>query len=248
MEIIKLLLLSNLIKYLLISGLLFLIFYVLLRKKNINRKIQKKWPNSKDYYRELGYSLSTMIIFSLIGFIIFGTELRNYTLEYKKIATYSSLYWLLSVLLMVLLHDAYFYWTHRLMHYWSFLRKYHMKHHESINPSPLAAFSFHPIEAIIEASIIFVIVFTIPFHISAIGAFLLIMTMFNAYGHLGFELFPNWMNKNVFGKWMNTGLGHNIHHKEFKNHYGLYFMFWDRFLSSMVDDYDERFDNLTKKN
>jgi lathosterol oxidase len=68
---------------------------------------------------------------------------------------------IVSLALMLLLHDAWFYWTHRLMHHPKIFRHVHLVHHRSINPSPWAAYSFHPIEAVIEAGIYLLIVFTI---------------------------------------------------------------------------------------
>ena len=55
---------------------------------------------------------------------------------------------------MILLHDTYFYWAHRAMHHPKIYRHVHLVHHLSQNPSPWAAFAFHPFEAVIEAGIV----------------------------------------------------------------------------------------------
>src|SRR3546814_2958407 len=47
-----------------------------------------------------------------------------------------------------LLHDSFFYWTHRLLHRPRWFRLAHAVHHESRPPTAWAAMSFHPIEAV----------------------------------------------------------------------------------------------------
>ena len=41
-----------------------------------------------------------------------------------------------SLVLMVILHDAYFYWTHRLLHHPAFFERFHRVHHLSTTPTP----------------------------------------------------------------------------------------------------------------
>ena len=77
------------------------------------------------------------------------------------------------------------------MHHPSLYRFVHLVHHQSRNPSPWAAFAFHPLEAVVEAGIVFVIAFMLPFHGTALLAFLVFMTFYNAYGHLGMSCIRN---------------------------------------------------------
>jgi sterol desaturase/sphingolipid hydroxylase (fatty acid hydroxylase superfamily) len=136
---------------------------------------------------------------------------------------------------MVLMHDTYFYWTHRLMHIPWLFRWIHATHHRSTNPTPWAAFSFHPGEAIIEAGIIVLIVITIPCHPWAIGVFLLYMTTITVMGHLGYEIFPSRFRKSSIGQLQNTATNHDVHHRHSRYNYGLYFTFWDRLMGTHRD-------------
>ena len=77
---------------------------------------------------------------------------------------------------------------------------FHLIHHKSTNPSPWAAYAFHPLEAVIEASIIFLIVWLIPYHRTALLAFLTFMITYNVYGHLGYELYPKRFHKHFIGR------------------------------------------------
>ena len=59
-------------------------------------------------------------------------------------------YFIFSTFLLMMIHDIYFYLTHRAMHNKKIYSVIHSIHHKSNNPTPWAAFSFHPIEAIIQ--------------------------------------------------------------------------------------------------
>ena len=246
-EIAKGMLSFNFVRYFLITTPAFFIFYVLFKKKWEFKKIQDNFPKNRDYQREIGYSLITIFIFVGVGLIIFASSLRNYNLRYDKIADYGWGYWCLSVLLMIVLHDTYFYWTHRLMHHPKLFKYFHLLHHKSTNPSPWAAYAFHPLEGIVEASVIFPITFLIPFHKTAIMVFLFFMMAYNVYGDLGYEIFPKAFNKHPIGRWLNTSVNHNQHHKYFNGNYGLYFLFWDKLMGTIRDDYDASYLTVDKK-
>ncbi len=220
------------IRYFLFAGLAFSIFYVLFKKKFLSIKIQKLFPKQKDYLREIGYSFFTMFIFSLYAVLVFKSPLKNHTLIYNDMHKYSLIYFFLSIPLALIIHDSYFYWMHRLMHHPKLFKYFHLVHHKSTNPSPWTSYSFHPLEALVEGAIIVIVVFLIPMHPIAIGLFLIFMLTYNVYGHLGFEIFPNWLIKTKLGRWFNTSTNHNMHHKYFNNNYGLYFRFWDEFMKT----------------
>ena len=148
---------------------------------------------------------------------------------------------------MFIIHDTYFYWTHRLMHHPKIFRWFHLVHHLSTNPSPWAAYSFHPLEAIVEAGIFAVFLFTIPMHPLHLAIFFFIMIVYNVYGHLGYELYPKDFSSHWLGKWINTSVNHNQHHQYFKGNYGLYFLWWDRWMKTIRSDYDEKFSSVKEQ-
>ena len=176
-----------------------------------------------------------------MAYIIFRSPLAAYTMRYENITDKGWAYWWISVIAMIFIHDTYFYWTHRAMHHPSLYRYVHLIHHQSRNPSPWAAFAFHPIEAVVEAGIVFVIAFMLPFHGTALLAFLIFMSFYNAYGHLGYELYTKRFLRSALGRWVNTSVAHNHHHEKFLGNYGLYFLFWDRWMGTLGEDYDTQF-------
>lgn len=232
------------LRYFVVTGFAFLIFYIIFKKNFIKVKIQKLFPKRKDYQREIKYSLLTMIIFSFYAILVFRSPLSEYTLIYRDFTDFNILYFFFSVIAAILLHDTYFYWTHRLMHHKKLFKYFHLVHHKSTNPSPWAAYSFHPLEAVVEGGIIVVVTMILPIHPIAIGLFLLFMITFNVYGHLGFEIFPKWLLKTKFGAVFNTATNHNMHHHYFKGNYGLYLRFWDDIMGTTHPKYEEKLKEL----
>jgi lathosterol oxidase len=222
-----------LLRYLFFAGFAYLIFYGW--KMNIFKalKIQKRNPDRQHLRKEVFYSIVTLLIYCATSWMIFQLQRAGYTNIYLDIHQYSLFYFAGSIVSMILLHDAYFYWTHRWMHHKAIFKWVHQTHHLSHNPTPWAAFSFHPFEAIISTGILPLIVFTIPSHPYALFTFLTYMTIMSVMGHLGFELFPLRFRKSALGKWQNSSTNHNLHHQYWRTHYGLYFTFWDRVMKTM---------------
>jgi|TARA_R110000737_G_scaffold17480_2_gene35197 lathosterol oxidase len=246
-ELFERLVFFNFFRYALIAAIFFFIWYVVFRKKWSFKKIQNDFPKNSDYKREIGYSLFTVVLFSVVAYIMLTEPVSNYTLRYFEFSDRSTAYWWFSLFLMIILHDTYFYWTHRLMHHKKLFKLVHLVHHKSTNPSPWAAYAFHPLEGIIESAVIFPIILLIPHHITAIIAFMFFMMIYNVYGHLGYEVYPKGFGKTWFGKWINTSVNHNQHHKHVKGNYGLYFLFWDRWMGTIREDYDDEIELVDEK-
>lgn len=236
------------LRYLVVAGLFFFLYYILFKEKKAHRKIQKKLPGRNDYKREIGYSIMTSAIFAFVPlFILNYPSITKHTTFYRRIDQYGWVYFFLSFPLMIIIHDTYFYWTHRLMHHKKLFRLFHLVHHRSTNPSPWAAYAFHPLEAIVESGVFLVFLFTIPVNAIQLFVFFLFMIVYNVYGHLGYEIYPPYFNTHPIGRWINTSVSHNQHHQFFTGNYGLYFTFWDRLMGTLRKDYDEQFVAATSK-
>jgi sterol desaturase/sphingolipid hydroxylase (fatty acid hydroxylase superfamily) len=234
-------------RYYIIAGLLFLVFYILKKKKWHYKKIQPRDAKTIDFLREILYSSSTILIFSLFIYILYLPSVAPHTTRYLNISDRGWLYYFAVFPLLFLVHDTYFYWFHRLMHHPRLFKHIHLVHHKSTNPSPWAAYAFHPLEAIIEQGIIFLFYFTIPIHITHLVFFFLFSIIYNAYGHLGYELYSSKFSKSKIGRWINTSVNHNQHHQYFKGNYGLYLLFWDRMMGTIREDYDQQFEEVTDR-
>jgi len=235
------------LRYILIAGIMWTVWYVLRRKKAAYRKIQLRFPTSGDYRREILFSLITVFVFTAVAGTMLLTPVNKYTLHYDHISEYPLWYFWLAFPLMFVLHDAYFYWTHRMMHHPALFKLFHLVHHKSTNPSPWAALAFHPLEAVVEAGIFPIMLMIMPTTVIHLFFFFFLMMLYNVYGHLGWEIYPKGFSRHWIGRWVNTSVNHNMHHQYFKGNYGLYFLWWDRWMGTIRKDYDNKFDEVKNR-
>lgn len=179
--------------------------------------------------REIGWSLASVFLYGApAGLLAWGWQEHGWTRVYTDIGAYP-LWWLpASVLVYLLLHDAWFYWTHRWMHRPKLFRAAHAVHHASRPPTAWAAMSFHPLEALTGAVVIPALVLTIPIHFASLFVVLAVMTLMGVTNHMGWELFPRRLVEGRVGAWLITASHHQRHHQQYGCNYGLYFRFWDR--------------------
>jgi sterol desaturase/sphingolipid hydroxylase (fatty acid hydroxylase superfamily) len=99
--------------------------------------------------REIASSVVTVIIFGTVMPVLFAFGFGRHTRFYWHIAERGWPYFVLSIVLMLLIQDTWFYWTHRLMHDRRLFRWFHRTHHRSTNPNPWTTYSMAPLEAIV---------------------------------------------------------------------------------------------------
>lgn len=187
------------------------------------------YANRAQIGREIGWSLASAAIYGIpAGIVAWGWRQHGWTKIYNDAHAYP-LWWLpVSILLYLLAHDAWFYWTHRAMHAPHLFRTIHAVHHASRPPTAWAAMSFHWSEALTGAIIIPALVFLIPIHVAALGVVLSIMTVMGVTNHMGWELFPKTLVHGYPGRWLITATHHQRHHSDYRCNYGLYFRLWDK--------------------
>jgi lathosterol oxidase len=142
------------LRYLLFAGVLYIVFYVWKKRYFLKYKIQQKFPDNPHIIREIKYSFLSLTVFSLVSLVTFTFRRMGYTKIYTDFNEHSVAYFIFSVLAFILIHDTYFYFAHRFMHWKKIYPYVHRIHHMSTNPTPWAAFAFHPVEALIEVAIV----------------------------------------------------------------------------------------------
>ena len=95
-------------------------------------------------------SMFTVLIFSANGALIFAGAKAGVSRIYVDLAQYGWLYAVASLAALVVAHDTWFYWTHRLLHQRWLFRWAHQTHHRSVAPTPWAAYSFATAEAVLQ--------------------------------------------------------------------------------------------------
>ena len=122
-------------RYAFMALIAWLLAYHLFRSRWFHRKIIQIWPGWRDISREMRYSLSSAIIFGWLGALALKAARLGWSQMYFDFDTHGPWWFALSILLTILLHDAYFYWTHRWMHQPKVFRWMHRVHHQSHNPT-----------------------------------------------------------------------------------------------------------------
>lgn len=229
----------DLLRYLLAAGLIWLLVNVLLRRRLADRRILDGAPRSGQMRHEFVYSLSTVLIFAANGIMVWLWLLAGsgWVHIYADVAEHGWAWWWVSLALIIVVHDAYFYWTHRLLHNRRWFGAVHGRHHASLHPTPWAAYSFHPIEAAIQAAFLPLFVAVVPTHSGVVAVFLIHMIMRNAIGHCGHELMPwRWSPRGAM-RWITPVTHHHFHHARNRGNYGLYFTWWDQWCGTEDADY-----------
>ena len=232
-------------RYFLVSGIFYGIFYVRSPKVWQQRKINQRGYKDGQFKKEIKYSVISGCIFSLIGSISVLLWQKGFTKVYTNLSDFGWWYLPLSLIIYMFLQETYYYWLHRWMHIPKIFRIVHKVHHDSKISSPFTAFSFHPIEAFLQAIFLPILLLFIPIHLYVLILLLVIMSISSVINHLDIEIYPaSW--KNNFAKLLIGATHHSLHHTYYKNNYGLYFTFWDVWKKTESNKFDEIYDRVTK--
>jgi sterol desaturase/sphingolipid hydroxylase (fatty acid hydroxylase superfamily) len=232
---------ADLIRYAAFAFGTWFVVWVVLAKALQNRKIRPDTPPTTQMIMELLCSLRSVAIFSTVGLITYFLSKSGLLPGPDMAQTWGPAWFMVSLVLMLIGHDAWFYWTHRLVHRPTLFRSLHRRHHRSHNPTPFTAYSFDVGEAALHALFVTVWLAIVPTPWEAVGLFVVVQIARNTIGHCGYELFPaNQSGKPLFD-WMTTVTHHDLHHEQAGWNYGLYFTFWDRVMGTEHPDYHARF-------
>ena len=234
-------------RYVLIAGIFYAVFYLWFPDRWKQRKIAKKAFRKNQFRKEFLWSSVTSVLFALAGSILYLLWQNGYTKIYVDFNAYP-LWWIpLSIVVAMLLHETYYYWLHRWMHQPGIFPIIHKVHHNSHITSPWTAFSFHPLEGILQAVFLPLLLMVFPMHPYVILTQLTIMTFSSVINHLDIEIYPSNFHRHFLGRWLIGATHHSLHHKQFKYNYGLYFTFWDLWRKTESPSYETSFREKTDK-
>ena len=228
------------LRYLIAAGSVSWVLYRLLGRWSANRRIQARTASHRDIQREVVYSLLTTATYATVALFTVAAMERGWLQTYQSTTDYGWGYTLSSLPLLLVLHDSYFYWIHRAMHHRALFRLAHRVHHLSHTPTPWAAYSFAPLEALLMAAFMPLAMALIPLHGTVIFLFLSLMIVRNALGHSGVEYHHHqWVDTPL--DLLTTTTHHDMHHQKFSGNYGLYFTWWDRWMGTELPGYKAAF-------
>jgi Delta7-sterol 5-desaturase len=232
----------------LVNGLVIALAYVLVWrvfKKRLQRwRIQLKERADYDQLKsEIKNAFSVFLVGAFSSSVVLYLGTQGYTQLYGNFSDYSPLWSIGCFFVMWVIDDTWFYWVHRLLHHKTIYRFVHRVHHDSIDITPFTSMSFHALEAFLLAGWIFPVAFLMPVWTPMLGLMQFVGLFNNIKSHLGYELYPAWVNKSPL-RFLVTSTHHNLHHSKFQGNYGLHFRFWDRVCGTEFEDYSETFDTI----
>lgn len=215
-------------RYFIVAGLFQLFFYKWFKQQYARQKLSEATVPAKQFYKEVKWSVVTSVIFAVAGACTFVLWQKGLTKVYFDVGQYGLWYLPVSLLAALFIHETYYYFLHRWMHRPAVFRLIHKTHHESNTTSAWTAFSFHPLEGLLQALVLPLTIMVVPMHIYVILLQLIIMSVSSVINHLEIEVYPPSFQNNPVGKWIIGATHHSLHHKQFKYNFGLYFTFWDK--------------------
>jgi sterol desaturase/sphingolipid hydroxylase (fatty acid hydroxylase superfamily) len=232
----------ELLSYVAFGALLFAAVMHIARLRVPFRLVRIPQPRSLQVHREVFNSTRAVVLYNVVqlaarGFVlVFGyIFLINRPLPAWE-------FWL-SLPLVIVVHDAYFYWTHRFMHLrWTF-RWMHWEHHRSQSPTVFTAYSFSISEAIVQGLFGVLYVALFPANFMTLIFFQTVEIAHNVAIHSGFEFGPKSWVLGRFG-WLCGATHHDMHHRTGRGGYGLYFRFWDRLMKTEHADFERIFEHV----
>ncbi|HEY2709834.1 MAG TPA: sterol desaturase family protein [Caulobacteraceae bacterium] len=234
-------------RYVAFAVLTWAVLWVALRIPLRGRKIRVALPPRAQLITEFLISIRSVIIFSTAaaGMIVLD-RLGVYPLS--DAADHWGRIWVFdSVAMMIVAHDAYYYWVHRAMHLPRFFLKFHQRHHRSHNPSPFTAYSFDVREAAMMVSFVVLWPMVFPTSWGALPLFVLHQIFRNTLLHCGYELMPATEDGKPVFDWLTTTTHHDLHHADSRSNLGLYFTWWDRWMGTENPSYYAAFARAVQK-
>lgn len=233
------------LRYLVLAWIYHEAVYKQLGEKMPFRKLheQVRLPQVKT---EIWYSFLGAIIFAVAGAVMLIFWQKGLSQLYTALTWWDLLWIPLSYFAALFIHETYYYWLHRWMHQPKVIRHFHHIHHNSLYTSSFTSFSFHPIEAGLQAIFLPALVLFLPMHFFVLIALLITMSITAVINHAGVEVYPTWALKSPFLRWMVGATHHDMHHLKYRCNYGLYFTFWDVWMGTEDASFEKRFEAHTQ--
>jgi len=221
-------------RYVLVAGLSHLVLYRPGSRPQQPGKPPAHHPSALSIRRDIVLSVESAGVFALATLVLLTAHHHGLTRLYTAVPNPVGglAYGLASYGLVLVLQDAWFYLTHRLVHLPALYPWMHRGHHRSRVPTPWTSFAFDPPEAALQALFLILLVAVIPLHPITLFAVLTTMTIWAVVNHLGLERLPLAFPHHWLGRWLIGPSHHALHHRRPGVHFGLYFTHLDHLFGS----------------
>lgn len=207
------------------------------------KRIQTKVPDYKQKNHEIKYSLQSCISYSIILLILESMTRFNLANIYTNIdSPWELTYTVLSIPIALLIHDFYFFWTHKLLHTKFFYLRVHRIHHFSSNPTVWAMQSLHPVEGLLQGLCVPLLFWILPWYPVVFLVYLNLLTYFDVIAHSGYEFRNFKYIPKLISSFVTSSSYHNLHHQHPNYQFGLLTRFWDKLFKSEHESYQKIID------
>jgi len=209
--------------------------YFFVWKKDKYHPAHEPQPFPGQIALEIKMSYKAFPFLSLLTAPFFVLEMRGYSRLYWNFTAENPFTWmnfLLMTVVFLVFTDTGIYWVHRFEHTYTWIYKFiHKPHHKWINPTPFAAFAFHPLDGWAQSLPYHFLVFFFPMQLGLYLGLFVFVQLWTVSIHDGVD----WCGEkegSLRSYYLNGSLHHSIHHSKFVYNYGQYFTFWDRIMKS----------------
>lgn len=216
------------LRYLLIAGTAYWLFWGGEAQRRRSRQLSRRPPKAQTIRHEVIASLIATPIYAFPAAAALVGFQHGYTRLYLDPAAYGWWWIPVSAAIYLLAHDAFYYWLHRGLHHRRVFGWAHRGHHQSLDPTPFASFSFDPAEALLTAWFLPALTLFIPIELWVALGLLMLMTMTAVMNHAGREVWPAAWLRHPVGRQLISATHHDHHHKAYNRNFGLYFRWWDK--------------------
>lgn len=203
-----------------------------MNRRHPERKIQPLRDGMKRARAEIKESLLSIAVTSFCLSLAIALSIFGYTLwtPWEGIIGAAA-----GLLVLILLYDAWFYWSHRLLHTKPFYRFHHW-HHRSVAPTVWSSDSQTAVETGMIQGFMVVATVLLPISPLALVAHRIYDHFNGQLGHCGYEYFAG-KGARFPSPMVCTGF-HDQHHELFTYNYANYFSLWDRICGTLHPAYD----------
>ncbi len=235
--------LTQAVGYVVVTGALYLLVWVLGARVLARRKIQqRRRSNRAQIVFELKNTLAVLLVGTGNAVAIVLLHQQGHTRLTTDIDVAGGpVVVALSLGALILLNDLWFYCWHRLMHTPKLFKHLHSVHHKSVDVSPFSSYSFHVVEGFILGGWVIPVFVFVPVYLPIVVALQGIGALNNLMSHLGYELLPRWLIRIPILNLSNTATFHNLHHTHYNRNFGLHTRLWDRMFGTELEGYAEIF-------
>lgn len=207
------------------------LFFEVMNAFHPERKVQKERVNARKW-RELAYAPGSVFTLSLCFAGGLFAQWQGWALTPLPLTWWSVP---LTLVISVLLYDAWFYWVHRLLHT-RLMFRFHALHHTSVSPTVWTNHHETLVESFLNQLYFFLIVFVFPIPWQVLVVQKIYDQISGMLGHAGYEHFASPLGRSPWP--LASTVFHDQHHGYFRFNYAHTFSFWDRMMGTLHPRYD----------